>query len=97
MQDPQQSKAAGRAGAPLACGPGVTAYLFKRESVGQYCLSRDRSGCSIPPGFNGEAWVYVRELVLAQGERAILLDTDLALEELARVGYHLIGCWYDDE
>lgn len=72
-----------------------TIHLFKRSRAGQYCLSIDRSGTNIPPGLNGEAWIYVKDLSFAAGEYNAGVDAEFALDELGRTGYFLIGEWYD--
>jgi len=73
----------------------VIVHLCRRETAAQYCLSTDRSGGNIPPGLNGEAWVYIRDLAIASGEYNVVLDADITLDDLATLGYCLIGGWHD--
>jgi hypothetical protein len=99
MNEPRTNRHGDGAGPAPAAQFGDRAavvHLFRRVGAG-YCVSTDRSGSSLPPGLNGETWTYVRDLSLAPGERRVDFDTALDLDELERVGYFLIGGWYEPQ
>jgi hypothetical protein len=73
---------------------GAIVHLFGRAGAG-YCVSTDPSGSIIPPGLNGERWVYVRDISLAPEGPRYGFDTALALDGLQQAGYFLIGGWYE--
>lgn len=73
----------------------MSVHLFKRAGAGQYCLSLDPTGTNIPAPMNGDTWIYIKALTLTPGENYAALEAKVAMSELARDGYVLIGGWYD--
>ena len=99
MSEPGTNSQSGRVppgSAPQFRDRVVTVHLFRRAGAG-YCVSTDRSGATIPTGLNGETWTYVRDMRVAPGESRIMFDTALDWDELERVGYFLIGGWYEPQ
>lgn len=79
---------------PATDAQATRAHLFKRDGAGLYCLSRDQDGRSLPAQPGGGGWRYVRPVELHPKEVRLALDSDAAIADLRRLGYHVVHGWY---
>jgi hypothetical protein len=71
----------------------VTVHLFKSCGPRLYGLSRDRSGENLPCQ-DGQTWIYIRDVILAPSDQRAAIDSDEAIADIERYGYHLSAEWY---
>ena len=70
------------------------AHLFRRATGEIYCLTVDRSGANIPSHGELGPWVYVKDVELCADDQRPAVDSNGAISDLDKYGYHLVGAWY---